>query len=71
MGYTGYDEYLYEGPVEVFGKVVARHWSGTTYAPSEKKARSNLAYRYKKDNDMIPGTRVTLPGKITVLKRKE
>lgn len=71
MGYTGYNEYSYEGPVEVFGKCVAQHWSGTTYAPSEKKARSNLAYQYKKENNKTPGAQVKLPGKITVRKRKE
>lgn len=71
MGYTGYNEYSYEGPVEEFGKCVTRHWSGTTYAPSEKKARSNLAHQYKMENNRLPSVPVKLPGKITVLTRKE
>lgn len=58
--------YSYDGPVEEFGICVARRWTGSTYAVSENKARSNLAYQYKKQNNKIPATKVTLPGKIKV-----
>ena len=71
MGYTGYNEYSYEGPVEVFGKIADHGWRGTTYAPSEKKARSNLAHQYKVETNRLPSTPVKLPGKIKVLERKE
>lgn len=56
--------YVYSGPVLVHGKCVASMWSGETWAPSEKKAKSNLAYRFKKENNKLPGTNVELPGVI-------
>ncbi len=59
--------YTYEGPVMEFNILVADHWKGETVAPSEQKARSNLAYQYKKKNNRIPSTKVTLPGKLTMV----
>ena len=44
-------KYFYEGPVLLFDKLVAEHWKGETIAPSESKARTNLAYQYKKNNN--------------------
>jgi hypothetical protein len=58
-------KYCYDGPVLEFDICVADHWRGETIAPSESKARSNLAYQYKKKNNRVAGTRVTLPGRIT------
>jgi hypothetical protein len=55
---------LYNGPVLEFNTCVANYWKASTYAPSESKAKSNLAYRFKKDNNKVPNTRITLPGKI-------
>ena len=63
--------YTYDGPVMEFDHLVANHWSAQTYAPSEAKARSNLTYQYKKQFNKIPATRVTLPGKVTLVTRKE
>nr|DAH20435.1 MAG TPA: hypothetical protein [Bacteriophage sp.] len=40
---------------------------GSTYAPSERKARSNLAYQFKRDNNRLPNTKISLPGKIVKL----
>lgn len=57
-------KYIYDGPVMEFDKLVMDHWKGETIAPSEKKARSNLAYQFKKNNSRITGTKITLPGKI-------
>lgn len=57
-------KYSYEGPVEVFGRCATQHWSATTYASSESKARSNFMYQYKKQFNMIATTRVALPGAI-------
>lgn len=71
MGYTQNNEYYYDGPVEEFGKCIASRWTGTTYAPSEKKALSNLAYQFKQEYDKVPGSRITLPGKLVNLTRKE
>lgn len=58
--------YSYEGPVMKFDVCVDHRWKGETLAPSEAKARSNLAYRYKKENGLMPNVRITLPGKINV-----
>ena len=46
-------KYFYEGPVLLFDKLVAEHWKGETIAPSESKARTNLAYQYKKNNNFF------------------
>lgn len=40
--------YVYEGPVMEFNRCVLSNWSATTAAKSEKKARNNLAYQFKK-----------------------
>lgn len=42
-------KYTYVGPVTQFGKCIALKWSGETIAVSSKKARSNLAYQFKKN----------------------
>lgn len=59
-----YHKYTYDGPVMEFDRLLADHWKGETMAPSEKKARSNLIYQFKKQNFRIVGTKITLPGKI-------
>jgi hypothetical protein len=64
MKHPDYKLYVYDGPVEEFGKCVTIRWIGETYAPSEKKARSNLTYQYKKEFDKAPCAQVKLPGKI-------
>lgn len=56
--------YLYEGPVLEFDRIIANHWSSSTLASSEQKARSNLAYQFKKQTGKIPATKITLPGTI-------
>lgn len=56
--------YLYNGPVLEFDRIVANHWHGQTYAASESKARSNLAFQFKKETGKVPRTRITLPGKV-------
>lgn len=59
------DEYIYEGPVMEFDRCVAHIWKASTCAVSEKKARSNLTFRYKKDHGLEKTVKVTLPGKLT------
>lgn len=61
------NKYSYDGPVMVFDTCVANHWKGQTMAPSEKKARCNLTYQYKKSTNRESGTKVTLPGKIVMV----
>ena len=58
--------YSYKGPVLEFDKIVTNRWSAQTYATSEAKARSNLAYQFKKINGKVPRTKITLPGKLVV-----
>ena len=56
--------YSYEGPVMEFNRCIANKWSGSTYAATEKKARNNLAYQFKKEYERSPNAKITLPGKI-------
>lgn len=61
---TGNFKYSYDGPVLEFDRVIMDRWTGSTYAPSEKKARSNLTFQFKKQHNRVPATRITLPGVI-------
>lgn len=56
--------YAYSGPVMEFDICIASNWKASTYAISEEKARSNLAYRFKKQNNRNPNAKIILPGKI-------
>lgn len=58
--------YFYEGPVLEFDRIIDNHWSGSTRAETEKKARSNLAYQFKKQHGREPRTKITIPGKLTI-----
>lgn len=60
-------KYIYDGPVMIFDRLVADHWKGETIAPSVKKARSNLTYQFKKQNNRIVSNKVTLPGEIKMV----
>lgn len=62
-----YHKYYYDGPVMEFDRLLADHWTGETMAISERKARSNLIYQFKKHNSRIVGTKITLPGKIKMV----
>lgn len=57
-------QYVYNGPVRSFENCLSSHWKGSTFAASEKKARSNLAHQYKKEHGMSAYARVELTGKI-------
>lgn len=59
--------YLYDGPVLEFGKCVADRWTASTYAESERKALSNLAYQYKKRNNRVANVPVSLPGNLKIV----
>lgn len=63
--------YTYDGPVKLFDQIVSEHWRGSTIAPSEKKARSNLAYQYKKEIRKSPASKISLPGELVVIEGKE
>lgn len=65
MDYQPYHEYTYDGPVMVFERCVYDRWIATTKAPSESKARANLAYRYKSQYGLARNAKVYLPGKLS------
>jgi hypothetical protein len=60
-------EYSYDGPVLEFGRCITVRWTASTCAESEKKARSNLTYRYKKQFNKVANTRIDLPGKLVAV----
>lgn len=62
------NQYSYDGPVMEFETCVANSWKASTYAVSEQKAKSNLAYQYKKKNNKIPNTKITLPGNLLLVR---
>ena len=61
--------YSSTGPVTMFDRCVSNCWKGETYASSEKKAKSNLIFQYKKQNGLIPASKVNLPGKLVKLEQ--
>lgn len=64
-------QYSYDGPVMEFERCIVNHWQALTYAVSESKARSNLAYKFKKQNGKACGAKISLPGKIISIEEKE
>lgn len=67
MKNQAFKQYSYDGPVVEFGRCIAHRWHGTTYAVSERKARSNLVFRFKDENGKAPTASIKLPGKIVVV----
>ena len=59
--------YLYNGPVMEFDKIVANNWNASTRAESEKKARCNLAYQYKRQKHKTPNSKIKITGKLIVI----
>ena len=60
-------KYIYHGPVMEFNTCIADHWKGETIAPTEKKARSNLIFQFKKNNQRMPGSKISLPGNLKMI----
>lgn len=58
--------YFYDGPVMEFDRIVANHWSSSTRAETEKKARSNLAYQFKMQTGRTSRSKITIPGKLII-----
>lgn len=54
----------YKGPVLYFNRCIVNEWIGYTNAPSEAKAKSNLAFRFKRENGYSPSAKIVLPGEI-------
>lgn len=59
-------QYNYDGPVLRFDTTLSNRWKASTIAPTEARAKSNLAYRYKKENGLMPNTKIMLPGKMSL-----
>ena len=57
-------KYTYDGPVIMFGNCIYNSWHGETYAETVNKAKSNLIYQFKKKNNLIPSSKVTLSGSV-------
>lgn len=63
--------YVYNGPVMMFDTVLVYNWSASTFASSEKKARSNLAFQYKRQTNRSATANIRLPGTIERADREE
>lgn len=61
------NQYVYEGPVYLFDKLIAPMWCGQTYAVSEAKARSNLEFQVKKIYGYTRNAKVKLPGQVVLV----
>lgn len=60
-------KYEYNGPVMEFNRLLANRWYGETTAVSPGKAKSNLAYRFKRYNNRSSDAKITLPGEIKLV----
>lgn len=60
-------QYSYDGPVLEFDRCITNRWKASTCAASEGKARCNLAYRFKKENNKAKTAKIILPGKLSVV----
>lgn len=65
------ERYYYSGPVKEFDNIINPKWEANTLAPSESKAKSNLAYQYKVSHGKSYNSKITLPGKLSITDRKE
>lgn len=61
------NRYRYSGPVMEFNRCIVFNWKAETSASSEKKARSNLAYRFKKENNRTLNSSIKLTGKLELV----
>ena len=59
--------YFYDGPVLEFDRILANHWTAQTRAATEKKARSNLAYQFKKQFGREARSKITVPGELKII----
>ena len=62
-----YHKYIYTGPVMEFDRLIDNSWYGETIAPTESKAKSNLAYQFKKEHNRAARAKITLPGDVTLV----
>lgn len=58
--------YFYDGPVLEFDRIISERWNASTRAETEKKARSNLAFQFKKQYGREARSKISIPGKLTI-----
>ena len=63
--------YEFNGAIRLFDRIIAQNYTAQTTAPSVLKARSNIAYRYKRDNGYAKTAKISLTGKFTIIEQKE
>lgn len=55
------EHYIYEGPVmNNFNQVITNKWECETYANTDKKAKSNLSYQFKKEHGLLQTAKIKL-----------
>lgn len=56
--------WTFTGDVYRFNRLMERNYKATTVAPSERKAYSNIAYRYKQENNLAASANIRLEGEM-------
>ena len=67
MADASWHRYLYRGPVMKSNRCVYNCWEAETLAPSEKKARANLEFRFKKEMGLIRNVKISLANKVIAI----
>lgn len=62
--------YLYDGPVNRFGKCVMNNYQAYTYAVSKKQAENFIKSRWKKEHGYLQSANVELPGEVQEIETK-
>lgn len=60
------NRYSYKGPVLEYGRLLADDFTAETYAVSAAKAKSNIAYQFKKQTGRGASSKITLTGKVMI-----
>lgn len=59
------EHFSYNGPVlNNFNQVITTKWEGETYANTDRKAKSNLGYQFKKEHGLLQSAKIILPNKM-------
>ena len=58
------NKYVYDGPVSESNNIITNNWHGETWANSEAKAKTNLAYQFKRASNKPAMAKVVLHGKL-------
>lgn len=60
-------KWKYKGPVLKFNTLVAAEFEMETIAESKQKAIAQMTYRFKKDHNLVPSTRITIKEDLVVM----